>query len=145
MPRCWRPEFIAGTQQREYRQATLLDRELPGSRTILIRDRRGPRRTWPSIGPGRMVVPTASKVSAFKLPCIRRTNVVNLRDLAADLYSGVTPVKSGGDPLDLALKVRMESRSSSKLRAESYTTGLLFTAEATALSTSGAHRKPSEK
>jgi len=50
------------------------------------------------------------------------------RNLAAYLYSGVTAVRSVGDPLDLALKVRSTVNSGEKLGAEFFTCGPLFTA-----------------
>lgn len=50
------------------------------------------------------------------------------RNLAAYLYSGVTTVKSVGDPLDLALKVRSTVNSGEKLGSELFTCGPLFTA-----------------
>jgi imidazolonepropionase-like amidohydrolase/ABC-type multidrug transport system permease subunit len=52
-----------------------------------------------------------------------------LRNLAAYLYSGVTAVRSVGDPLDLVLKVRSNVNSGEKLGAELFTCGPLFTAE----------------
>jgi imidazolonepropionase-like amidohydrolase/ABC-type multidrug transport system permease subunit len=51
-----------------------------------------------------------------------------LRNLAAYLYSGVTAVRSVGDPLDLVLKVRSSVNSGEKLGAELFTCGPLFTA-----------------
>ncbi len=50
------------------------------------------------------------------------------RHLAAYLYSGVTAVRSVGDPLDLVLKVRGDVNSGEKLGAELFTCGPLFTA-----------------
>jgi len=52
-----------------------------------------------------------------------------LRNLAAYLYSGVTAVRSVGDPLDLVLKVRTNVNSGEQLGAELFTCGPLFTAE----------------
>jgi imidazolonepropionase-like amidohydrolase/ABC-type multidrug transport system permease subunit len=52
-----------------------------------------------------------------------------LRNLAAYLYSGVTTVRSVGDPLDSILKVRTSVNSGEKLGAELFTCGPLFTAE----------------
>ena len=49
------------------------------------------------------------------------------RELAAYLYSGVTTVKSVGDQLDGALKVREVVNSGEKQGAEFFTTGPLFT------------------
>jgi imidazolonepropionase-like amidohydrolase/ABC-type multidrug transport system permease subunit len=49
--------------------------------------------------------------------------------LAAYLYSGVTAVRSVGDPLDTVLKVRGIVNSGEKLGAEVFTCGPLFTAE----------------
>jgi imidazolonepropionase-like amidohydrolase/ABC-type multidrug transport system permease subunit len=49
------------------------------------------------------------------------------RELAAYLYSGVTAVKSVGDPLDGVLKIRQEVNSGEKLGAEFFTVGPLFT------------------
>lgn len=51
-----------------------------------------------------------------------------LRNLAAYLYSGVTAVRSVGDPLDLVLKVRSSVNGGEKLGAELFTCGPLFTA-----------------
>ncbi len=51
------------------------------------------------------------------------------RELAAYLYSGVTAVRSLGDLLDMALKVRHTVNSSERLGAELFTDGPLFTAE----------------
>ena len=51
------------------------------------------------------------------------------RALAAYLYCGITAVRSAGDPLDAALKMRSHSREGLKLAAEFYTTGPLFTTE----------------
>jgi imidazolonepropionase-like amidohydrolase/ABC-type multidrug transport system permease subunit len=50
------------------------------------------------------------------------------RHLAAYLYSGVTAVRSVGDPLDTVLKVREAVNSGQKLGAEVFTCGPLFTA-----------------
>ncbi len=50
------------------------------------------------------------------------------RELAAYLYSGVTAVKSVGDPLDSALSVRRLVNSGEKLGAEFFLCGPLFTA-----------------
>ncbi len=50
-----------------------------------------------------------------------------LQHLAAYLYSGVTTVKSVGDPLDSILKVRSISNSGEKLGAELFACGPLFT------------------
>ncbi len=52
-----------------------------------------------------------------------------LRNLAAYLYSGVTAVRSVGDPLDLVLKVRSSVNNGEKLGAEVFTCGPLFTAQ----------------
>jgi imidazolonepropionase-like amidohydrolase/ABC-type multidrug transport system permease subunit len=52
-----------------------------------------------------------------------------LRNLAAYLYSGVTAVRSVGDPLDLVLKLRSSVNSGEKLGAELFTCGPLFTAQ----------------
>ena len=52
-----------------------------------------------------------------------------LRDLAAYLYSGVTAVRSVGDPLDLVLKVRSSVNNGEKLGSEVFTCGPLFTAQ----------------
>jgi imidazolonepropionase-like amidohydrolase/ABC-type multidrug transport system permease subunit len=52
-----------------------------------------------------------------------------LRNLAAYLYSGVTAVRSVGDPLDIVLKVRSTVNSGEKLGAELFTCGPLFTAQ----------------
>ncbi len=52
-----------------------------------------------------------------------------LRNLAAYLYSGVTTVRSVGDPLDTVLKVRDQVNSGEKLGAELFTCGPLFTAK----------------
>jgi len=49
------------------------------------------------------------------------------RELAAYLYSGVTAVKSVGDPLDAVLKARDEGKSGEKLGAELFAVGPLFT------------------
>jgi len=51
------------------------------------------------------------------------------RHLAAYLYSGVTTVKSVGDPLDAVLKVRGIVDSGERLGAELFTCGPLFTAK----------------
>src|SRR5579863_4897439 len=51
-----------------------------------------------------------------------------LRNLAAYLYSGVTAVRSVGDPLDLVLKVRSSVDSGERLGAQLFTCGPLFTA-----------------
>ncbi len=51
------------------------------------------------------------------------------RHLAAYLYSGVTAVRSVGDPLDTVLKVRSVVNSGEKLGAELFTCGPLFTAK----------------
>jgi imidazolonepropionase-like amidohydrolase/ABC-type multidrug transport system permease subunit len=53
---------------------------------------------------------------------------VPLRNLAAYLYSGVTTVRSVGDPLDSILKVRATIASGQRLGAELFTCGPLFTA-----------------
>jgi imidazolonepropionase-like amidohydrolase len=50
------------------------------------------------------------------------------RELAAYLYSGVTAVKSVGDPLDAVLKARDNVNSGEKLGAELFAVGPLFTA-----------------
>jgi imidazolonepropionase-like amidohydrolase len=50
------------------------------------------------------------------------------RELAAYLYSGVTAVKSVGDPLDEVLKARDVVASGEKLGAELFAVGPLFTA-----------------
>jgi imidazolonepropionase-like amidohydrolase len=52
-----------------------------------------------------------------------------LRNLAAYLYSGVTTVRSVGDPLESILKIRARVNSGEKLGAELFTCGPLFTAE----------------
>jgi imidazolonepropionase-like amidohydrolase/ABC-type multidrug transport system permease subunit len=52
-----------------------------------------------------------------------------LRNLAAYLYSGVTAIRSVGDPLDLVLKVRSSVNSGERLGAELFTCGPLFTAQ----------------
>ena len=52
-----------------------------------------------------------------------------LRDLAAYLYSGVTAVRSVGDPLDLVLKVRSSVNNGEKLGSEVFTCGPLFTVQ----------------
>ena len=51
-----------------------------------------------------------------------------LRNLAAYLYSGVTAVRSVGDPLDMVLKARSTVNSGERLGAEVFTCGPLFTA-----------------
>ena len=51
-----------------------------------------------------------------------------LRNLAAYLYSGVTAVRSVGDPLDIVLKVRSTVNNGERLGAELLTCGPLFTA-----------------
>jgi imidazolonepropionase-like amidohydrolase len=51
------------------------------------------------------------------------------RELAAYLYSGVTAVRSTGDVLGAALKVRGVGNSGEKLGAEFFTCGPLFTAK----------------
>ncbi len=51
-----------------------------------------------------------------------------LRNLAAYLYSGVTTVRSVGDPLDIVLKVRSNVNNGERLGAELFTCGPLFTA-----------------
>jgi len=51
-----------------------------------------------------------------------------LRNLAAYLYSGVTAVRSVGDPLDIVLKVRAQVNGGERLGAELFTCGPLFTA-----------------
>jgi imidazolonepropionase-like amidohydrolase/ABC-type multidrug transport system permease subunit len=53
---------------------------------------------------------------------------VLLRNLAAYLYSGVTTVRSVGDPLDSILKARSTVNSGEMLGAELFTCGPLFTA-----------------
>jgi imidazolonepropionase-like amidohydrolase/ABC-type multidrug transport system permease subunit len=50
------------------------------------------------------------------------------RALAAYLYSGITAVKSVGDPLDAILKVRALVNSGERLGAELFTCGPMFTA-----------------
>jgi imidazolonepropionase-like amidohydrolase len=50
------------------------------------------------------------------------------RELAAYLYSGITAVKSVGDPLDQILKVRTLVNSGERLGAELFTCGPMFTA-----------------
>jgi imidazolonepropionase-like amidohydrolase/ABC-type multidrug transport system permease subunit len=50
------------------------------------------------------------------------------RALAAYLYSGITAVKSVGDPLDAILKVRTLVNSGERLGAELFTCGPMFTA-----------------
>jgi imidazolonepropionase-like amidohydrolase len=50
------------------------------------------------------------------------------RELAAYLYSGVTTVRTVGDPLDAILKVRTAVNSGEQLGAELYACGPLFTA-----------------
>jgi imidazolonepropionase-like amidohydrolase len=52
-----------------------------------------------------------------------------LRNLAAYLYSGVTAVRSVGDPLDIVLKVRSSVNSGERLGAELFTCGPLFTVQ----------------
>jgi len=52
-----------------------------------------------------------------------------LRALAAYLYSGVTAVKSVGDPLDVVLKVRSRVNSGERLGAELFACGPLFTTQ----------------
>ena len=49
------------------------------------------------------------------------------RALAAYLYSGITAVKSSGDPLDVILKVRTLVNSGERLGAELFTCGPVFT------------------
>ena len=49
------------------------------------------------------------------------------RNLAAYLYSGVTAVKSVGDPVDMALGIRTLVNGGEKLGAEFFTAGPLFT------------------
>ena len=49
------------------------------------------------------------------------------RELAAYLYSGVTAVKSVGDPLDLILRVRRLINSDERLGAELFVCGPMFT------------------
>ena len=51
-----------------------------------------------------------------------------LRNLAAYLYSGVTAVRSVGDPLNIVLKVRAAVNGGERLGAELFTCGPLFTA-----------------
>ncbi len=51
-----------------------------------------------------------------------------LRNLAAYLYSGVTTVRSVGDPLDSILKARSRVNSGERLGAELFACGPLFTA-----------------
>jgi len=51
------------------------------------------------------------------------------RNVAAYLYSGVTAVRSAGDPLDLAQNTKMLFNSGEKLGAEVFIVGPLFTAE----------------
>ena len=51
------------------------------------------------------------------------------RDLAAYLYSGITAVKSVGDPEDIALMARTRVNSGQRLGAEFFICGPLFTAE----------------
>ncbi|MCU1260053.1 MAG: type transporter [Bryobacterales bacterium] len=51
------------------------------------------------------------------------------RALAAYLYSGITAVKSAGDPLDIALAARAAVNTGHRLGAEFFTVGPLFTAE----------------
>jgi len=50
------------------------------------------------------------------------------RELAAYLYSGVTAVKSVGDPLDMTLKARELTGSGERLGAELFVCGPMFTA-----------------
>jgi imidazolonepropionase-like amidohydrolase/ABC-type multidrug transport system permease subunit len=50
------------------------------------------------------------------------------RELAAYLYSGVTAVRSVGDPLDQVLKIRTTVNSGDRLGAELFTCGPMFTA-----------------
>src|SRR5262249_3328002 len=52
-----------------------------------------------------------------------------LRNLAAYLYSGVTAVRSVGDPLDLVLKLRSSVNNGERLGAELFTCGPLFTTQ----------------
>jgi imidazolonepropionase-like amidohydrolase/ABC-type multidrug transport system permease subunit len=52
-----------------------------------------------------------------------------LHNLAAYLYSGVTAVRSVGDPLEIVLKVRSTVNSGEKLGAELFSCGPLFTAQ----------------
>ena len=52
-----------------------------------------------------------------------------LRNLAAYLYSGVTAVRSVGDPLEIVLKVRLTVNSGERLGAELFTCGPLFTVQ----------------
>ena len=52
-----------------------------------------------------------------------------LRNLAAYLYSGVTAVRSVGDPLEIVLKVRSTVNSGERLGAELFTCGPLFTVQ----------------
>jgi len=52
-----------------------------------------------------------------------------LRNLAAYLYSGVTAVRSVGDPLGLVLKARSSVNNGERLGAELFTCGPLFTAQ----------------
>jgi imidazolonepropionase-like amidohydrolase/ABC-type multidrug transport system permease subunit len=49
-------------------------------------------------------------------------------ELAAYLYSGVTAVRSAGDPLDQVLKIRTRVNSGERLGAELFTCGPMFTA-----------------
>jgi imidazolonepropionase-like amidohydrolase/ABC-type multidrug transport system permease subunit len=51
------------------------------------------------------------------------------RELAAYLYSGVTTVRSAGDPLDAVLKVRTAVNSGERQGADLFTCGPMFTAE----------------
>jgi imidazolonepropionase-like amidohydrolase/ABC-type multidrug transport system permease subunit len=51
------------------------------------------------------------------------------RELAAYLYSGVTTVRSAGDPLDAVLKVRIAVNSGERQGADLFTCGPMFTAE----------------
>src|SRR5581483_8732619 len=50
------------------------------------------------------------------------------RELAAYLYSGVTAVRSSGDPLDQVLRLRERVSSGGRLGAELFVTGPMFTA-----------------
>lgn len=51
-----------------------------------------------------------------------------LRELEAYLYSGITAVRTVGDPLDATLKARDAINSGERLGAETYTCGPMFTA-----------------
>jgi imidazolonepropionase-like amidohydrolase len=53
-----------------------------------------------------------------------------LRELSAYLYSGVTSVRSAGDPVDDMLRLRAQVNSGEHLGAELYTCGPMFTAPA---------------